>query len=240
MSDPAPVPTSARPVPRASVSEAHPRSRARPATAASGAARRRRRALAGALAAGAAGRMGMPGGGARRGRWRRGRPPAGGRLWRGRHGAVGLVGQSPPPPGRRRAAMPPVPSSSLPPRLARATPRTLRLALIGDVHGAWSPADAAALRWLAPDAALFVGDFGNEDVGVVKAVASLGKEMPVRGGGVNFFPHVPPPRWFRSPLPTLSTPALRLPRSRSRSATTTPGFRPAPSPRTRSPRAHPR
>jgi hypothetical protein len=34
----------------------------------------------------------------------------------------------------------------------------VRLAVIGDVHGQWTPADAACLRLLAPDAVLWVGE----------------------------------------------------------------------------------
>jgi hypothetical protein len=34
----------------------------------------------------------------------------------------------------------------------------VRLAVVGDVHGQWSAADAAALTALAPDAVLFVGE----------------------------------------------------------------------------------
>ena len=67
----------------------------------------------------------------------------------------------------------PTPARAPLPRLARATHRALRVAIVGDVHGAWSPSDAAALAFLAPDAALFVGDFGNEDVETVKSVAAV-------------------------------------------------------------------
>lgn len=34
----------------------------------------------------------------------------------------------------------------------------VRLAVVGDVHGQWTPADAACLRFLAPDAVLWVGE----------------------------------------------------------------------------------
>lgn len=35
----------------------------------------------------------------------------------------------------------------------------VRLAVVGDVHGQWSPADAAALKVLQADAVLWVGEF---------------------------------------------------------------------------------
>ncbi|GLI59666.1 hypothetical protein VaNZ11_001605 [Volvox africanus] len=51
----------------------------------------------------------------------------------------------------------------------------LRLAIVGDVHGAWvADRDEAALRLLAPDLTLLLGDFGNEDVALVRQVAELG------------------------------------------------------------------
>lgn len=76
----------------------------------------------------------------------------------------------------------------------------VRLAVVGDVHGQWSPADAAALQALRADAVLWVGecaaaiqpaglrstsfnipraplaragDIGNEDVGLVQQIAAL-------------------------------------------------------------------
>lgn len=47
---------------------------------------------------------------------------------------------------------------------------------MGDVHDAWSAADAAALAAVGADMALFVGDFGNENVQVVQQVAAI--DMP--------------------------------------------------------------
>lgn len=52
-------------------------------------------------------------------------------------------------------------------------PRPSKIAIIGDVHDLWEPADAAALQVLGIDLALFVGDFGNEAVPIVRAVANL-------------------------------------------------------------------
>lgn len=51
--------------------------------------------------------------------------------------------------------------------------RALRIAVIGDVHDQWDAQDAVALHQLQVDLALFVGDFGNEAVDVVRAIAAL-------------------------------------------------------------------
>ncbi|MEL6400135.1 MAG: TIGR04168 family protein [Cyanobacteria bacterium J06607_6] len=51
--------------------------------------------------------------------------------------------------------------------------RALRIAVIGDVHDQWDEADIAALHSLEIDLALFVGDFGNEAVAVVRSIAGL-------------------------------------------------------------------
>jgi uncharacterized protein (TIGR04168 family) len=50
---------------------------------------------------------------------------------------------------------------------------TLKIAVIGDVHDQWEAEDGIALKHLGVDLVLFVGDFGNESVEVVKAIASL-------------------------------------------------------------------
>ncbi|MFB2937121.1 TIGR04168 family protein [Aerosakkonemataceae cyanobacterium BLCC-F154] len=49
----------------------------------------------------------------------------------------------------------------------------VKIAVVGDVHDQWETADGEALRRLGVDLVLFVGDFGNESVGVVEAIASL-------------------------------------------------------------------
>ncbi|MBP0002674.1 MAG: TIGR04168 family protein [Cyanobacteria bacterium SBC] len=49
----------------------------------------------------------------------------------------------------------------------------IRIAVIGDVHDRWDDADAAALQHLDVRLALFVGDFGNESVDVVRRIAEL-------------------------------------------------------------------
>lgn len=51
--------------------------------------------------------------------------------------------------------------------------RAIRIAVVGDVHDQWGPEDAIALHHLAIDLVLFVGDFGNEAVGVVRQIAAL-------------------------------------------------------------------
>lgn len=51
--------------------------------------------------------------------------------------------------------------------------RSPTIAVIGDVHDQWEPADGEALQQLGVDLALFVGDFGNESVEVVRAIAHL-------------------------------------------------------------------
>jgi uncharacterized protein (TIGR04168 family) len=49
----------------------------------------------------------------------------------------------------------------------------IKIAIVGDIHDQWESADADALHALGVDLVLFVGDFGNESIDIVKAVASL-------------------------------------------------------------------
>jgi len=51
--------------------------------------------------------------------------------------------------------------------------KPIKIAVIGDVHDQWEVEDGIALKHLGVDLVLFVGDFGNESVEVVKAIASL-------------------------------------------------------------------
>jgi uncharacterized protein (TIGR04168 family) len=51
--------------------------------------------------------------------------------------------------------------------------KPVKIAVIGDVHDQWEVEDGIALKHLSVDLVLFVGDFGNESVEVVKAIASL-------------------------------------------------------------------
>lgn len=55
----------------------------------------------------------------------------------------------------------------------------MRLAVVGDCHGQYNNDDNLALTALAPDAALFVGDYGNEDVLTVKSIARLHGTLPI-------------------------------------------------------------
>lgn len=49
----------------------------------------------------------------------------------------------------------------------------VKIAVVGDVHDLWEDEDAIALHQLGVDLVLFVGDFGNESVDVVRRIASL-------------------------------------------------------------------
>ncbi|ALF54380.1 metallophosphoesterase [Nostoc piscinale CENA21] len=51
--------------------------------------------------------------------------------------------------------------------------QTLKIAVVGDIHDQWEVDDAIALKHLGVDLVLFVGDFGNESVEVVRAIASI-------------------------------------------------------------------
>jgi uncharacterized protein (TIGR04168 family) len=42
---------------------------------------------------------------------------------------------------------------------------------VGDVHDAWDALDNHVLESLSPDLALFVGDFGNENVDLVSLIS---------------------------------------------------------------------
>lgn len=51
--------------------------------------------------------------------------------------------------------------------------RPITVAVVGDIHDQWSEADGKALKALAVDLVLFVGDIGNEAVGLVHQIAAL-------------------------------------------------------------------
>ncbi|NJK66122.1 MAG: TIGR04168 family protein [Microcoleus sp. CSU_2_2] len=51
--------------------------------------------------------------------------------------------------------------------------KAIKIAVVGDVHDRWEPEDGEALKRLGVDLVLFVGDFGNESVEVVRAIAEL-------------------------------------------------------------------
>lgn len=48
-----------------------------------------------------------------------------------------------------------------------------KIAVVGDVHDRWDENDEIALQHLGIDLVLFVGDFGNEAVSVVRAIAQV-------------------------------------------------------------------
>ncbi len=54
---------------------------------------------------------------------------------------------------------------------------TTEIAIIGDVHDLWDASDNAVLHRLGADLALFVGDFGNEAISVVRAIAAYDGPM---------------------------------------------------------------
>ncbi len=49
----------------------------------------------------------------------------------------------------------------------------VKIAVIGDIHDLWELEDNAALKHLEVDLAIFVGDYGNESVEVVRRVAAV-------------------------------------------------------------------
>lgn len=51
--------------------------------------------------------------------------------------------------------------------------QSLKIAIVGDVHEQWDNGDRDALHALGVDLVLFVGDFGNESVEIVRQVASI-------------------------------------------------------------------
>jgi uncharacterized protein (TIGR04168 family) len=73
------------------------------------------------------------------------------------------------------------------------------IAVIGDVHDLWEPEDALALERLGVDLALFVGDFGNEAVEVVAAVAQLPLPIAVALGNHDAWYSATP--WGRQQCP---------------------------------------
>ena len=49
----------------------------------------------------------------------------------------------------------------------------IKIAVVGDVHDQWQAEDELALKHLGVDLVLFVGDFGNESIDIVRQIASL-------------------------------------------------------------------
>ncbi len=51
--------------------------------------------------------------------------------------------------------------------------KKIQIAVVGDVHEQWELDDALALKHLEVDLVLFVGDFGNESVEIVKEISQI-------------------------------------------------------------------
>jgi uncharacterized protein (TIGR04168 family) len=51
--------------------------------------------------------------------------------------------------------------------------KLIKIAVVGDIHDRWEIADETALQLLGVDLVLFVGDFGNESVQVVREIAAV-------------------------------------------------------------------
>ncbi len=49
----------------------------------------------------------------------------------------------------------------------------IKIAVVGDVHDLWEAEDELALKHLGVDLVLFVGDFGNESVEIVRQIAEI-------------------------------------------------------------------
>ncbi|MGB0564664.1 MAG: TIGR04168 family protein [Spirulinaceae cyanobacterium] len=49
----------------------------------------------------------------------------------------------------------------------------IEIAVVGDIHDQWDPTDNAALVALGFDLVLFVGDFGNESIDVVRCISQV-------------------------------------------------------------------
>lgn len=60
--------------------------------------------------------------------------------------------------------------------------KIIQIAVVGDVHGQWDHQDESALISLGVDLVLFVGDFGNEAVGLVEQVAEMSIPIAVALG----------------------------------------------------------
>ncbi|XP_052181832.1 uncharacterized protein LOC127794623 isoform X2 [Diospyros lotus] len=68
----------------------------------------------------------------------------------------------------------PLSSSSSKLRYRSPMATSVRIAVVGDVHDCWNlQEDTKALQLLKPDLVLFTGDFGNENVELVRSIADL-------------------------------------------------------------------
>lgn len=65
-------------------------------------------------------------------------------------------------------------SSTTAPNFTSMATSSARIAIVGDVHDDWDfELDSRALRFLQPDLVLFTGDFGNENVDLVRSIARV-------------------------------------------------------------------
>ncbi len=53
------------------------------------------------------------------------------------------------------------------------TDSSITIAVVGDVHDLWDDGDRAALQHLGADLVLFLGDFGNESVDIVRQISQV-------------------------------------------------------------------
>ena len=52
-----------------------------------------------------------------------------------------------------------------------------RILCVGDVHGQWDSTDKSAILSLKPNLVLFVGDYGNESIEIVKQIGELSEKV---------------------------------------------------------------
>ena len=90
-------------------------------------------------------------------------------------------------------------AQSTPIEASPATSQTITIAVVGDVHDLWGIEDELALRRLDVDLVLFVGDFGNEAVDVVRQIAALSIPKAVVMGNHDAWYTATP--WGRSRCP---------------------------------------
>ena len=79
------------------------------------------------------------------------------------------------------------------------TPAAITIAVIGDVHNLWDPKEENILESLGVDLVLFVGDFGNEAVDIVRHIAAVKLPKAVILGNHDVWYTATP--WGRSKCP---------------------------------------
>ncbi|MGF1515912.1 MAG: TIGR04168 family protein [Elainellaceae cyanobacterium] len=63
--------------------------------------------------------------------------------------------------------------SQVHPQQSADPPNSITIAVVGDVHDLWDDGDRVALEHLGADLVLFMGDFGNESVDIVRQIAQV-------------------------------------------------------------------